>query len=465
MTDWDHLLATALVGTGRRPFRLDQLTIEGADRVEAATAEAAVLSAAALAAGYRRAGWIPPAWRGTPPRPADPDERPECTAAATQLLELLLARRVEGSAERLAAHWFAAARDSGRRPPFRLLPDLLRFGTANPDERAVVKEVLGPRGAWLAGHNPSWHWATRPRDVAGRFATGTRAERLALLGELRATDPAAARALVEDTWAKEPAALRAALLDTLHIGLSKDDEPLLERALDDRAASVRAAAAALLDSLPASARARRMAERARALWQRDATFDLPGEPDEAARRDGITDTREPGQGRATSWLIQLLAATPLSTWDTRQIGKADKAVLTGWTRAALRQRDQEWLVALARHQPTPELVAALTPEAAADVLSREQKVDTRFGHLLAAAPGPWAARFSEELVDRLWAAKKDDVLRLASGALAEHLHPATLGSVEAWLTSLAPTRKVAHRALRGVAHALTIRATILQEFS
>ena len=358
-----------------------------------------------------------------------------------------------------------SARDSGRRPPFRLLPALLRFGTSHPEQRALLKDVLGPRGAWLAGHHPPWHWATPPREVARRFATGSRAERLALLGELRATDPAAARVLVEDTWSSEPAATRAALLDTLHIGLTGEDEPLLERALDDRAASVRAAAAVLLDSLPDSARGKRMAGRARALWQGNATFDLPGEPGEAARRDGITDTREPGQGRATSWLIQLLTAAPLSTWDTHAIGEADKAVLTGWTRAALRQRNQRWLVALARHQPTPELVAALTPDAAAEVLTREQKVDTRFGHLLAAAAGPWPARFSADLVDRLQAAKKDEVLRLASGALAEHLHPATLGRVEAWLTGLPTTRKVAHRALRGVVHALTIRATILQEFS
>jgi hypothetical protein len=98
--------------------------------------------------------------------------------------------------------------------------------------------------------------------VVERFATGTRADRIALLTDLRATEPDFARTLIEDTWADEQAATRAGLLDCLHIGLSNGDEPLLEQALDDRAATVRATAAALLDRLPESARGQRMAARA-----------------------------------------------------------------------------------------------------------------------------------------------------------------------------------------------------------
>ncbi|MDQ0381053.1 DUF5691 domain-containing protein [Amycolatopsis thermophila] len=468
MNAWEDLLGAALVGTGRRPFRLGDLAVEGADQLEADTPEAALLAAAALAAGYRRAGWTPPTWRGTPPAPADPDDRPECTAAAAQILELLLTRgiRLEVGTEPLTVDWLTAARDTGRRPPHRLLPELLRFGTLDSASRPLVKEVIGPRGTWLAQHNPAWHWAKalRPEEVAERFTTGTRAERLALLADLRATDPARARALVEQTWSQEQAATRAAFLDTLHTGLCGDDEPLLEQALDDRAATVRAAAAALLDRLPGSARARRMAARARALSRPDGTFELPGEPDAAARRDGLTDHREPGLGRGASRLIRLLAATPLCTWDIGLVGTADRDVLLGWTKAALRQRNPDWLAALARHQPTPELVAALTPEAAAEVLSRQRKLDARFGALLAAAPGPWPPGFSAGIVERLRAGKADAVLRLAARALAEHLHPAALPALEAWLLAPAKDQKATARTLRGIAHALTIRSTILQEF-
>lgn len=462
---WENLLSAALVGTSRRTFTLDELDIPGTEHITADGAEATVLAAAAVAAGYRRAGWIPPTWRGTPTPPAAPDNRPECTPAATQLLELLLNRgiRVEGGTELLAVHWLTAARDAGHRPPYRMLVDLLRFGTANTATRAMAKEVIGPRGAWLAQHNPSWRWAATvaPQDVVERFATGTRAERLSLLTDLRAAEPDFARTLIEDTWADEQAITRASFLDTLHTGLSTRDEPLLERALDDRAATVRAAAAALLDRLPTSARAQRMAERARNLVTK---HELPEEPDQAARRDGVTDHREPGHGRAASWLIQILAGAPLSVWDPEMIATADREVVLGWTKAALRQRNQEWLTALARHQPGPELVAALTPDTATEILAAQTKLDARFGGLLAAAPGPWPPEFSVNLINRLRAGKADPVLQLAAPALAEHLHPAALAAVEGWLLTLETDRKTTRRILRGLAHALTIRATILQEF-
>ena len=467
MSDWDELLGAALVGTARRGFTLDRLGIPGADSVEAEGAEAQLLAAAALASGYRRAGWVPPVWRGTPAPPAEPDGRPECSAAAAQLLELLLNRtiRIDGGTELIVLHWLTAARAAGQRPPHPMVVDLLRHGTGNPATRAVVREVLGPRGVWLARFNPAWRWAATvpPEDVVERFATATRADRLALLADLRASEPDFARALVEDTWDDEQAATRAGLLDTFHIGLSERDEPLLERALDDRAASVRAAAAAMLDRLPSSARAARMAERATKLVT-GRTVELPDEPDAAARRDGVTDHREPGYGRAASWLIQILAATPLSTWDTDLIGDADQAVLTGWTKAALRQRNQKWLAALARHQPGPELIGALTPEVATEILAGQKKLDARFGGLLAAARGPWPAEFSAELINRMRAQKAENVLQLAASALAEHLHPAALAAVEGWLLTLDTERKPARRVLRGLAHALTVRATIDQEF-
>jgi hypothetical protein len=166
-----------------------------------------------------------------------------------------------------------------------------------------------------------------------------------------------------------------------------------------------------------------------------------------------------------SWLIQILAATPLSTWDTDLIPKADHEIVTGWTKAALRQRDQRWLAALARSQPAPELLGALTPGAATEILAGQKKFDARFGGLLAATPGPWPPAFSADLVDRLRSARAEQVLQLAGPALAEHLHPSALADVEAWLRAMETTRTPVRTTLSGIAHALTVRATILQEFT
>lgn len=468
MTGWDELLATALVGTERRSFSLTDLDVVDQDTFDEHGAEAAVLTAAALLHGYRRAGWTPPTWRGTPPPAAAPDDRAECSPTATQLLELLLERsiRVEGGTDMLTRHWLSVCARAGRRPPHRLLVGLLRLGTANPGLRDAIRTVIGPRGSWLARHNQPWRWATAvpPEEIVERFATGTRADRLALLADLRRTERDFARTLVEDTWADEQAATRAALLDTLAVNLSMADEPLLESALDDRSAAVRAAAVALLDRLPESRRAARMAERAIPLVHRHKA-DLPDDPDQAARRDGITDQREPGFGVRVSWLIQMLAAAPLSTWDPDWVRKADPELVTGWTKAALRQRNHTWLAALARHQPSPELLAALTPDTATEILATQKKLDARFGGLLAATPGPWPAEFSAELVNRLRAAKAAPVLQLAAPALAEHLHPSALAAVEAWLLTTTDDDKAARRVLRGLAHALTIRSSIAEELA
>ena len=458
MSNWEGLLGTAMVGTGRRGLPDDVL--DGVAEVDAEGPEATVLASAAVLGAYRRAGWTPPRRHGALDPPAEPDDRPVCSPAAAQVLELLLSRdiRVDGGNELLVGHWLRTCARAGQRPPARLVVALLQQATANRGLREDVAAVAGPRGAWLARRNPRWSWAAPvdAGDAEERFATGTWPERLAVLIALRRTDPAAARARVEAVWHDEQAATRAGLVDALAVGLSDADEPFLESTLDDRAVTVRAAAAALLDRLPSSRRAKRMAERVRDL-------ELPDELDAEARRDGITDQREHGHGRKASWLIQMLGAAPLGEVPD-DLATADSELIVGWTRAALRQRDERWLVALARARPTPELVAALPTEKAIAVLDRESTIDARFAGLLAACPGPWPARFSEDIVARLRETKTEGALTLAFQTLATNLHHAALPAVEAWIEDTPTDRRARRRTLRGLAHALTIRRTIEQEF-
>lgn len=466
--DWAGLLGTAMVGTGRRALPPGVLGGLDGGAVVTGSPEAAVLAAAAVLGAYRRAGWTPPPWTGRAPEPAAADPRPVCSPAAGQVLELLLDRsiRVEGGNEPLIAYWLHACARAGQRPPAGSVVALLSLATTATALRQEVRTVTGPRGEWLARRNPRWSWAA-PVDLADadrRFATTTGAERLTVLAAVRAADPAAGRALVEQTWAAEPAPSRAGLVDALGTGLSDADEPFLEAALDDRSAGVRAAAAALLDRLPASRRAARMAARV-------AGTGLPDAPDAAARRDGITDQREHGLGRQASWLVQLLGAAPLGPVPA-DLADAPAERLFGWTRAALRQRNEEWLVALARVRPMPELLAALPPERATALLadpgilpgSGPGAADARFAGLLAACPGPWPPGFSTGIVERLRTARTDGVLTLAFAALARHLHHATLPAVEAWIEQTPADRRARRRTLRGLAHALTIRRTIEQEF-
>jgi hypothetical protein len=462
-----------MVGTGRRAVPPDALAgvvdpsdVDGWDA--GGGPEATVLAAAAVLGSYRRAGWVPPAWRGERVAPAADDPRPECSPAATQVLELLLDRniRIDGGNELLARQWLAACAKADRRPPARLLATLLRLGTANPAFRDEVAAVAGPRGAWLAARNPRWAWAM-PLDVgtaAEEFAiTGAWTRRVALLTAVRRHDPAAGLRMVEQTWRAEPATGRATLLEALDTGLSDADEPFLESALEDRSTSVRAAAAALLDRLPSSRRAGRMATRVRALTRADGTVELPDKPDAAAKRDGVTSRREPGYGPRASWLIQVVGAAPLPA--VPDLGGASPELVTGWTKAALFQRNRTWLRALAEASPTPEVLGALDPDTATGVVAGLLDVDARFAGLLAACPGPWPAGFSVLVTQLLQTASSEGVLTLAFASLAEHLDAAALPGVEDWLTRTPTDKRARRRTLRGLANALTIRQTIQQEFS
>jgi len=150
-------------------------------------------------------------------------------------------------------------------------------------------------------------------------------------------------------------------------GLSLADEPLLEAALEDRSAWVRKMAADVLAALPGSALAQRMAERAGRCLRLDRGIrgtrllvSPPTECDAAMRRDGITPS--PGAGRSQQadrarLLLDVVARTPLRTW-TDGLGMTSAEIVgirssdwapvlfTGWSRAAMAQRDQEWIAAL-----------------------------------------------------------------------------------------------------------------------
>jgi len=86
-----------------------------------------------------------------------------------------------------------------------------------------------------------------------------------VLGQLRRSDPAQSRDLLQKTWIDDPADQRAEFVKLFIDGLSPTDEPLLESMLDDRSKQVRIAAADLLVRLPHSQLQQRMIARASSL--------------------------------------------------------------------------------------------------------------------------------------------------------------------------------------------------------
>lgn len=378
--------AAGLPGTMRQLYR----------GLAARPPEEALLLLAGSASLYAAAGSLPERvadveWRLPAYRPEG--DLPACSPAAAHYLERMIGQQDAAFLPEL----LAMLAESGRRAPDMLLPYLLDYGVKLPRRRPLLLPVLGERGRWLASLNPAWRYAIvaldDPKSLRGVWESDPPG-RGALAHSVRLRDPAAARRLIETTWRSEPDVARRDMADALEQGLSMDDEPFLERVLDDRDSQVRRKAADLLASLPDSRLMKRMTAAAGSILAMNnaglAPY-FPGEITEAMVRDGVTRpaTTLPTAGAAqhnaprtsTDWsrlIIQTVGAIPLEHWAVRlglepeaiiaaaQAGKWPRTVLTAFATAALRQKDRRWAEALLAADDygdrTGLLLAMLSPE-------------------------------------------------------------------------------------------------------
>jgi hypothetical protein len=429
---WPDLLASALVGTDRRP----PTGVAGGDPATG------LLDAAAALALARRAGQRPVTGVPAPvPPPADP--APTASAAAARRLNRLLETTIFDADTRseLLVEWLRTAADRGVRVPGEQLPTLIELALRRRELRPLVVAAGGTRVGWLAAQYPGGRFLTGEPDPdladRNRWELGTISQRVEHLTAARRADPAAARELLVAGWAGESPDDRAALLGTLATGLSLGDEEFLEAALDDRRREVRGVALDLLGRLPGSAYQGRMISRARAYLQAEGgalTVAPPRQCDPDMQRDGVSPRPPAGVGERTWWLEEVLARTPLSTWGTDDparflgLSMADgwrEVVLRGLARAASVGRDPAWAGALidallatpgARERPddmllVESLYSALPPDElvnrAIDALRGDgpRRAGRRrdapgVDHLLELCPRPWP----EPLVEAVFAA-------------------------------------------------------------
>ncbi|MFF5263063.1 DUF5691 domain-containing protein [Actinomadura viridis] len=460
MSLWSEHVTAALLGTERRPVpALPEAPAEGGDPAGRLLDQAAVL------AMRRRAGRRP-LTGAEPVAPAPQEEVPAVPPAAGRRLARILAGEQIG----VLPEWLDAAARHGYRVPSRLLPELLEKGRTDRVLRPAIAAAARRRGVWLALQNTDWAYLVGAGEDPGGgtevWETGTRQQRVAHLTRLRGTDPAAARAVLRETWSREPAPDRAAYLATFERGLSAGDEEFLEEALEDRGKDVRQLASDLLARLPGSAYGRRMAVRARGClrpetrtvrerWQTWIMVVPPRVHDEDLARDGVpfhpTGSFAPGRrtggpvGTRAAWLREILARTPLATWtelfglppleivclpvaggaeagdgsgaagaDADRRGARD--VHIGWARAALRQRDAEWARALLKGG-----VVVDEPEALADLLAvlPGDERDARAADLIRWVEGPRDLLGVLERVPGPWTGELADVVVATIGLAAE----------------------------------------------
>ena len=457
---WDRLVSAALVGTGRR-------AVPDTPDLPATTADVparALLDRAALAAVRRDAGYTPST--RTPVTPDEYAERPEAGATAAHHLAEILASRPE-----LLPEWLRLAADAGLSPSRATVPTLLDRGAGDSELRPMIVAAVGPRARWLARFKPAWAYANAVPLPGDRYrerdwTQGTPGERRQALAALRATDPAAARELLKEAWpGLRQADQRRHLLETLATGLEADDEPLLDSALDDRSATVRGQALALLTRLPDSGHAHRLRGYVRELAHADERDGVAVDPVRPDRHDILRDLtlvtgREPDTAAIQAERVSTLVThAPLDVW-TDLFGQTPDQVVARLERtvdsrlrgtfagAAGVQGDSVWARALLRAIGTglvdPRshhyrdrgalqlvgLFAALSPDERCRVLLDAIDDDTTLlalDQVIRTVPGPWAPELCDWVVRRLCRPlkRKSDIsgYRVFCSVAAERLRP------------------------------------------
>jgi len=484
---WAGLLRAALLGTGRQPPPDPAPDGSALSRALAAaagaTAEDTLLARAAVLAAYRRAARIPARDERPPAAPAEEETAPFCPPAAARHLATMLG----GTFAQALPEWLAAAARAGCVVPPERLPALLQAAFNDPGLRPHLAAVVGAHGRWLVAQRQEWACVVAggeresgEAEERGGWETLGPGARPDLLARVRGRSPARGRALLESTWAKEAPRERAALLAALEAGLSMDDEPFLEAALDDRRKDVRTAAAQLLARLSGSRLVARMTERARR-WLAVSPggagllarvtggaaplveVSLPEACDAAMERDGIAAKPPQGQGERAWWLLQAVAAVPPRAWSdaaratpaevlaAARRGEWGEVLAGGWRLAAVRHGDAGWARALLAERTRPAasipgfpvspqaLLRVLPPDdAEAWLLAVIEPVKSLADApaalgLAAALHHPWSAALTQAVVRR--AASANPRAEWAVGNL--------LGSVAPRLDPAAALREVA----------------------
>lgn len=435
MQTWDEILATAVVGTEQREFKLapseDELGLLLA-QISNTDREGSLLSAASVIALYRTAGVAPPTDTQPLPEARSDDEMRRGSPASGQHLALML----EGEFREVLPEWLAAMKNARMRVPEEHLPVLLEHGHMEPSLRGMIVAVLGRRGEWLATQNPDWSYAIR-REEKDAWETGSREERLLLLERLRTADPTKARELLATTWSQEPVKDRVAFLEKLATAVSSSDESFLNEALHDRSVEVRRAARVLLAGLPDSEFSQRLKELANQvvsfkkplIGKARIEAALPEDPIAWLKANDIEIDNPPRNAAqsmgAKGWALkEMISLIPIIHWselwkkspiEIIRAGEESEwreSIALGFVLAAQRDRDPDWIEALIQFMSSnerfPQMIelAAYLPAARLEALIlhslKSESGELRDGHpasrLLMVHHSAWSDQLSRTVV-------------------------------------------------------------------
>lgn len=422
--DLELLSTTALLGTEKRDLA-DLSHILADLSSEERSIEANLLTQAFAASSFLKAATEPTEDARLLVKAAQVDKKVEMPKEA----QLYLKQMLKGYNSRFLEDYLAAVVASGCRLPHFFLANLLDLAKNRPSIREPLKDCIDERGLWLCQQNPQWSFLNT-KNPQEQFELGSFEERKQALRSLRKQDAESARLLLETVWTQENAKTRAELLACLAKGLSLKDEAFLEKALQDKSATVREEAADLLSSLAKSAYCARLTQKAKTLIDFQAAsmlglkkaklnLTMPSLSEEE-NKQLVVPARLKDKSKKASLFAYIIARVPLSVWSEQAdlihfleaAGKGQGDLLLGaWAQACLRFKDRLSAHKLVAYQPDYITVMTLAPlldddfkaELACQLLIKKPKLshDHIVLKLLETAPFKWSDKLKEQFIKTL----------------------------------------------------------------
>ncbi|MDI3321036.1 DUF5691 domain-containing protein [Pinibacter soli] len=253
MQFWNHIIQVASLGTGKQQADVAeaeeslQPALQRINDNNQIDHEERFLQIVALAFNYRQSGASLVPDEKTSIEIASPEEKTYCPSAALYLLSEIIDAESNG----LLEIWLNVCAGKGFIVPPELIPSLFDIASQNKKLQTIIAKCCGKRGEWLISFNPDWKFSTSESDEE-IWNTGLAEQRRLVLMEMRTTDPAKARQLLEETWDKEDANTKALFLSVFGNGISEKDIDFLDKLKTEKSKKVKELAFALLKIIPAS---------------------------------------------------------------------------------------------------------------------------------------------------------------------------------------------------------------------
>lgn len=252
MESWNHMINTALLGTEKKALKKEELIPEIAELFDliteqAETKEDAFLQTAAVLYNIRQCGFAPLRKEGVSISKAEGEEKHYANEMAHSVLYDIL----ETTSTSLFRFWLEQCVQANKVVQPEAIPILFDEGMKNKSIRPLIYNCCGKRGEWLLQFNHEWKYVDTSTDEE-LWQTGVLEQRKNILAELRKTDSAKARELLQQTWTQENAATKTELVQQLQVNANEVDLPFLEEILNEKSVKVKEAALQILKAIPSS---------------------------------------------------------------------------------------------------------------------------------------------------------------------------------------------------------------------